>query len=181
MLKSLLEDLRFFLKETNDIAFLFPQWETLPYDEIPPHPEIVKGRVKCLFSLLRGEEVMIISSIKALMQKVLSPLDLEKSIFPLSVGEEIDRDKLVHFLHGGGYSSARVVEERGDFSVRGAIIDIYTPLYGEPLRLEFDGDRLVSIRRFDAKTQRSFSQGVMEKAFLLPSRDIWWDPSDHLW
>jgi len=176
--ESLLEDLRFFLRETNNIAFLFPEWETLPYDEIPPHPEIVRERVKGLFSLLRGEEVVILSSIKALMQKVLSPLDLEKSIFPISVGEEIERERLVDFLHGGGYGSARVVEERGDFSVRGAIIDLYTPLYGEPLRLEFDGDRLDSIRRFDVETQRSFSQGVMEKAFLLPSRDIWRNPSD---
>ena len=76
--ESLIEDLRFFQKETNGLFLLFPQWETLPYDDIPPHPEIIRERVNCLFSLLRGEEVTIVSSTKALMQKVLSPLDLRE-------------------------------------------------------------------------------------------------------
>jgi len=57
------------------------------------------------------------------------------------VGEETDREQLIHFLQGG-YTSAKIVEERGDFSVRGAILDIDTPYYEEPLRLEFDGTAL---------------------------------------
>jgi transcription-repair coupling factor (superfamily II helicase) len=176
--ESLLEDLRFFEKETNRSVLLFPQWETLPYDDISPHPEIIRERVNCLYSLLRGEEVMIVSSTKALMQKVLSPLDLRESVFSLSAGEEVNRDGLVNFLHESGYTSVRIVEERGDFSLRGAIIDIHTPFYEEPLRLEFDGDRLDSIRRFETETQRSIAQGGMEKAILLPSRDISRDFSD---
>ncbi len=175
----LLEDLRFFMKDSGFRPFLFPQWETFPYDEIPPHPEIIRERVRVLFSLLRGEEILIIASIKALMQKVLSPADLKESVFSLSVGEEIDRDRLMHFLHEGGYTSSRIVEERGDFSARGAIIDIYTPFYEEPLRLEFDGDRLESIRRFETETQRSLPQGMMENAILLPSRDISRDSTVH--
>ena len=170
--ESLLEDLRFFQKETNDLSFLFPEWEALPYDEIPPHPEIVRERVKCLFSLLKGDEVVIVSSIKALMQKVLSPLDLRESLFSLFMGEEMNREHLVNFLQESGYTSVRIVEERGDFSLRGAIIDIYTPFYEEPLRLEFDGDRLESIRRFDPETQRSIAQGMIENDILLPARDI---------
>ncbi|MEW6375488.1 MAG: transcription-repair coupling factor [Thermodesulfobacteriota bacterium] len=168
--ESLLEDLRFFQKEGKDTFLLFPQWETLPYDEIPPHPEIVRERVRCLFSLLREEEVVIVSSIKALMQKVLTPHDLEKSVFSLTVGVEVDRDRLVRFLQGAGYLTARVVEERGDFSLRGAIVDIYTPFYDEPLRMEFDGDRLESIRQFEIETQRSVTR--MESAILLPARDV---------
>jgi transcription-repair coupling factor (superfamily II helicase) len=69
------------------------------------------------------------------------------------------------------------VEERGDFSVRGAIIDLYTPFYEEPLRLEFDGDRLESIRRFETETQRSLPQGMMDHAILLPARDTSGDSS----
>ncbi len=172
-----LEDLRFFMKESDVPSYLFPQWETLPYDEIPPHPEIVRERVRVLFSLLKGEEAVIVSSIKALMQKVLAPVDLKESVFSISVGEELDRDRFIHFLHEGGYSSARIVEERGDFSVRGAIIDLYTPFYEEPLRLEFDGDRLESIRRFETETQRSLPQGMMDHAILLPARDTSGDSS----
>ncbi len=173
----LLEDFRFFMRDPDVPSFLFPQWETLPYDEIPPHPEIVRERVGVLFSLLEGEEAVIFSSVKALMQKVLAPADLRESVFSLSAGQEVDRDRLIHFLHEKAYTSAKVVEERGDFSVRGAIIDLYTPFYEEPLRLEFDGDRLESIRRFETETQRSLPQGRMENAILLPARDISRDAS----
>jgi len=176
----LLEDLRFFTKGQEVPSFLFPQWEILPYDEIPPHPEIVRERVRVLFSLLKGEGAVIVSSIKALMQKVQAPADLKESVVHLSEGEEIDRDRLTNFLHDGGYTSARTVEERGDVSVRGAIIDIYTPFYEEPLRLEFDGDRLESIRRFETETQRSLPHGVMQNAILLPARDISGDSSARL-
>jgi transcription-repair coupling factor (superfamily II helicase) len=175
--ETLLEDLQFFINESDVPSFLFPQWETLPYDEIPPHPEIIRERVRVLFSLLQGEEAVIVSSIKALMQKVLAPVDLKESVFSLSAGDEVDRDRLIHFLQEGGYTSARIVEERGDFSVRGAIIDIYTPFYEEPLRLEFDGDRLESIRCFETGTQRSLPQGMIENAILLPARDVSKDSS----
>ena len=175
--ETLRQDLGFFMKGSEVPFFPFPQWETLPYDEIPPHPEIIRERVRALYSFLKGEEGMIVSSVKALMQKVLAPGDLKESVFSLSVGEETDRDQLIHFLQGGGYTSTRIVEERGDFSVRGAIIDIYTPFYGQPLRLEFDGDRIVSIRRFETETQRSLPQGMMESAILLPARDISADAS----
>jgi transcription-repair coupling factor (superfamily II helicase) len=175
--ETLHEDLRFFMTGPEIPIFLFPQWETLPYDEIPPHPEIIRERVRVLFSLLQEEEAVIVSSIEALMQKVLAPDDLKESVFSISVGEEIERDRLIHFLHEGGYTSARIVEERGDFSVRGAIIDMYTPFYEEPLRLEFDGDRLESIRSFETETQRSLQKGIMEEALLLPARDISRDSS----
>jgi transcription-repair coupling factor (superfamily II helicase) len=175
--ETFLEDLRFFMKESDVPSFLFPQWETLPYDEIPPHPEIVRERVRVLFSLLKGEEAVIVSSIKALMQKVLAPDDLKGSVFSISVGEEVDRDRFIRFLHEGGYTSARIVEERGDFSVRGAIIDLYTPFYEDPIRLEFDGDRLESIRRFETETQRSLPQGMMDHVILLPAKDTSGDSS----
>jgi len=173
----LLEDLRFFVKGLGVPTFLFPQWETLPYDDIPPHPEIIRERVRVLFFLLNGEEGVIVSSIKALMQRLLAPNDLKESVFSLSVGEEIERERLIHFLHEGGYTSSRIVEERGDFSVRGAIIDLYTPFYEEPLRLEFDGDQLESIRCFETGTQRSLPQRMMGNAVLLPARDVSRDSS----
>ena len=75
--ESLAEDLQFFSPESQDDVVLFPPWETLPYDEIPPHPEIIRERVNGLFSLLHERGVVIVSPIQALMQKVLSPSDLE--------------------------------------------------------------------------------------------------------
>ena len=106
------------------------------------------------------------------MQKVLPPSDLKGSIFSLQVGEEMGREDLVRFLQENGYASARIVEERGDYSLRGAIIDIYSPSYEEPLRLEFDGDRLVSLRRFEPENQRSLPGSEVERPILLPARDL---------
>ena len=177
--ETLLEDLRFFTKGQEIPSFLFPQWETLPYDEIPPHPEILRERVRVLFCLLNGGDVLIVSSIKAVMQKVQAPAELKESVIYLAKGDEIDRDRLIHFFRDGGYALTRTVEERGDFSVRGAIVDVYTPFYEEPLRLEFDGDRLESIRRFETETQRSLPQGTMKNAILLPARDISRDTTSH--
>jgi transcription-repair coupling factor (superfamily II helicase) len=167
----LVQDLHFFDHEAKNRIFLFPPWETLPYDEIPPHPEIVRQRLTCLFSLLNGEEITIVSPIQALMQKVLPPRDLKDSTLSLSVGEEVRREEIVDFLEKNGYLPERIVEERGDFSLRGAIIDIFSPLYDEPLRLEFDGDQLVSIRGFEAATQRSLPGKTMNHAIFLPARD----------
>jgi transcription-repair coupling factor (superfamily II helicase) len=170
--ESLTEDLQFFSPESQDGVMLFPSWETLPYDEIPPHPEIIRERVNCLFSLLHERDVVIVSPIQALMQKVLPPSDLDGSTFLLHAGEEVDREDLIRFLQGNGYATARIVEERGDYSLRGAVIDIYSPSLEEPLRLEFDGDRLASLRRFEPESQRSVPGSEMERALLLPARDL---------
>ena len=170
--ESLMEDLQFFSPESQDDVMLFPPWETLPYDEIPPHPEIISERVRCLFSLLHERDVVIVSSIQALMQKVLSPADLDGSTFLLHAGEEVGREDLIRFLQGNGYATARIVEERGDYSLRGAVIDIYSSSLDEPLRLEFDGDRLASLRRFEPESQRSVPGSEMERALLLPARDL---------
>jgi transcription-repair coupling factor (superfamily II helicase) len=106
------------------------------------------------------------------MQKVLHPQDLSESTLPLAVGDEVDRDQLAQFLQKGGYTSVRIVEERGDFSLRGAIVDVYSPLYEDPLRFEFHDDRLESIRRFEPESQRSFPQSSMDRAILLPAKDF---------
>ncbi len=176
--ECLLDDFRFFRKREDHLCLLFPQWEILPYDEIPPHPKILKGRVNALFTLLKGEKALILSTIKALMQKVMPPSQMEKSVLSLSTGEEVDRDHLVKYLHENGYNSVSVVEEVGEVSIRGGIIDLYTPFYEDPLRLEFIGDRLDSIRRFEIESQRSIPQSQMSHAILLPASDVLKSSSD---
>jgi transcription-repair coupling factor (superfamily II helicase) len=166
---GLVEDLRFFLGPRTEHLYLFPQWETMPYDDIPVHPEIVRERVKALYSLSRDAEALVVAPVRALMQRVLLPGKLGEALFPIAVGDEIDRDRLVDFLDRGGYGPVRIVEKRGEYSLRGAIVDIYSPLYDDPLRLEFDGDRLASIRRFETETQRSLN--LLGEALLLPARD----------
>src|SRR4030067_587960 len=133
----------------------------------------LKGSSKAyLLSLWRQKEkgpcLIIVPSI----QKVLPPSDLKGSIFHLQVGEEISREDLIRFLQENKYTSVRIVEERGDYSLRGAIIDLSSPFYEEPLRLEFGGDHLTSLRHFEPENQRSIPGSDMAEAILLPARDI---------
>ena len=84
-------------------------------------------------------------------------------------GEEVDRDSLLATLQEIGYSRMTMVEERGEMSVRGGILDIFPPMYASPLRIEFFGDEVESIRTFDISTQRSLKEA--EEARILPSRE----------
>ncbi len=169
--EAFFEDLKFFKNDIEGNLYLFPESQNLPYDGIPPHPEILVKRISALYNLLKNGNLTIVSTIKALMQKVISPSRLKESTFSLFLGEEVERDQLVNFLNTNGYILTKIVEERGDYSLRGSIIDIYSPLYEDPLRLEFDGDHLLSIRRFDPETQRSIIDGSLEEVILLTMRD----------
>ena len=173
-----LGDLQFFYPEGAKEILFFPPYETLPYDEIPPHPETLKERMKCLFALLQDKEVTIVTTAKAILQRVISPAQLKESLLPLRQGEEVDRERLVSFLREGGFVETKVVEERGDFSVRGAMIDLFPPNEENPLRLEFEGDYLVSLRRFDCQTQRSIPGNEEREVLLLPANDMSKNPSN---
>ncbi len=167
-----LGNLQFFSREALREALLFPPYETLPYDDISPHPEILRERMKCLFSLLKEKEVIIVATAKAILQKVIPPAQLKESILSLRKGEEVDRERLVSFLREGGFLETKVVEERGEFSIRGAIVDLFPPNEENPLRLEFEGDYLVSLRRFDCQTQRSIQTNEEREVLIPPATDV---------
>ncbi|MGQ9636779.1 MAG: transcription-repair coupling factor [Thermodesulfobacteriota bacterium] len=170
-------DLQFFYGKKIKDPLLFPPYETLPYEGLPPHPEILKERMRALLALLEKKSVTLVTTASAILQKVLSPPQLRESIFSLHRGEEVDRERLVSFLREGGFVETKIVEERGDFSLRGALIDFFPSQEESPFRLEFEGDRLVSIRRFDSITQRSFREREEEKILILLAQDISNNPS----
>ncbi len=92
----------------------------------------------------------------------------------LVVGEEINRERFLFHLEAGGYSRRPLVEERGDYSVRGGVLDLFPPLSAEPVRLEFWGDNVESIRHFNASTQRSSKH--LEDLIILPVSEVFLDP-----
>ncbi len=163
------EALRFFTKPDKEIL-AFPPWETILYDEIPPHQDIVDQRVSTLSQAAVHNGTVIVTSIQALMQKVMTPHTLEQLSIALNVGDEIDREEFIERLIRGGYTRVQLVEEKGDFSVRGGIIDLSSPSYRDPLRVEFFGDRIESIRAFEAGTQRSHHH--YENILVLPAKEI---------
>ncbi len=149
---------------------LYSQWNVAPYEHVSPHREIVSERLTVLDKLSNHENIIVITPVEALMHRTLPHRELDQFILYLGIGEEIDREKLTATLIDTGYKHAYLVENRGEFSVRGGIIDIF-PSFGEnPIRLEFFGDEIESLREFDPATQRSTKS--LEIVNILPGREL---------
>ncbi|MEW6615693.1 MAG: transcription-repair coupling factor [Thermodesulfobacteriota bacterium] len=170
-------DLRFFLGEEDSNAspeqlkcLLYPPWDTFPFDTISPSPNIVCKRLEVFYSLTMGFNPIIITTPSALMQRVIAKGILENAAERIYTGQEINRDRLIEKIVEGGYTHVSVVEAKGEYSVRGGILDIFPPLFENPVRLEFLGDEIESVRHFDVISQRSLNS--LEKATILPFREI---------
>ncbi len=174
--ENLYEDFNFFLGGDPGTALspsrvhLFPSWEVLPFENLSPHPENIAGRLEGLYRLVEEPAPILIATPAALMQRVIAKASLKRSYLYLVAGQDLARDMLLEHLVQWGFQNAPLVEERGDFSVRGGIVDLFSPGYGRPLRLEFDGDRLDSIREFNPSTQRT--ERVQEEMVLLPMKEF---------
>ncbi|UCD85832.1 MAG: transcription-repair coupling factor [Deltaproteobacteria bacterium] len=180
--ERLYDDLSFFLrsdekKNLSDISrdpeiLLYPSWGTLPFQQVSPPLEIIGQRLECLFNLLSQKDstFLLIIPVKALLTKVIPPQNLLDSIQWIRIGEDLSRDEFLKFLNETGYQRIHIVEDLGDFSLRGGIIDIFTPGYHLPLRLELFGDTVESIRLFDPQNQRSTRE--LAEAVILPVREV---------
>jgi transcription-repair coupling factor (superfamily II helicase) len=173
--EQLYRDLAFFLGETEASPLekrlhLLASWEILPFENLSPHPDSIASRLEGLYHLIEGSAPILVSTPAALMQRVIPKEALKRSYRYHAVGEENAREGLIEHLAGWGFQNVPLVEERGDFSVRGAIVDVFPPAYPLPLRLEFDGDRLQSIREFDPSTQRS--KKTLQDFLLLPMKEF---------
>lgn len=145
----------------EDQAALFPAWEVLPTDTMNPADDIVAERMNTLkrLSLAKDADTTMytVAPLRSLMQYVVNQKRLAEDSLVLKSGEEYDLDDLLARFIGMGYTREPMVEHRGDISLRGGILDVF-PISSElPYRLEFFGDEVDSIRRFEPETQRSIS------------------------
>ncbi|MBI5237200.1 MAG: transcription-repair coupling factor [Deltaproteobacteria bacterium] len=161
------DDLGFFLKPGS--VLLYPSTEILPFEPQPAHQEIQASRMETLFNLLNSTPFITVTSAPSLMQRVIPAEGLKEKVINLKKGEEYLRDELTVSLQEIGYSRMSMVEERGEVSVRGGILDIFPPMYDAPLRIEFFGDEVESIRSFDLSTQRSLKE--INEVRILPARE----------
>ena len=175
--ERLLRELSFFMSGTADSGDDEPAriHEFLPYDLTPltglsPHRQVVSRRIHSLWSLIEDPAPAVVTSVEALCFKILPKSSFVDAVEYVESGEETDRDRFIERLEAGGYERCPLVEEYGDYSVRGGVIDLFSPLYPFPLRLEFYGDRVESIRRFDPVGQRS--RGALGEAVILPASEI---------
>jgi transcription-repair coupling factor (superfamily II helicase) len=174
--ENLFNDLNFFLGEDRAAApiykrvQLFPSWEVLPFEDLSPHPDDIAGRLEGLYKLVEDAAPILIASPAALMQRVIPKALLKSAYLYLVTGQDLTRDQLLDHLVQWGFQNVPLVEERGDFGVRGGIVDLFAPGYRRPLRLEFDGDRLESIREFNPSTQRT--ERLQDEMLLLPMKEF---------
>ncbi|NOY54164.1 MAG: transcription-repair coupling factor [Deltaproteobacteria bacterium] len=170
-------DLSFFLRGASlgETVVLFPQWEVLPYDDRSPHPEIVRQRLTALNRLAGNENLITITTVRAAIQKVLPKEALSRGSFTLHVGESLEPDLLTEELIHFGYRQTDLVECPGTFCRRGGILDLFPPNLDTPLRLDYFGDEIESIRRFSPENQRSTDP--VDSCTILLSREILLDPA----
>ncbi|MBN2124300.1 MAG: hypothetical protein JW821_08400, partial [Deltaproteobacteria bacterium] len=170
-------ELEFFLPEIQTGGepgkrrlYAFPLYDISPLTGLSPHKEVVTRRLQALYALINDPSPIVVTSLDAALLRVLPKEALIGALDYVAEGEEIPREELLRRLEANGYLRTSLVEERGDYSVRGAVIDVFPPLYRDPVRLEFWGDRLESLRHFDPVSQRS--SGRLNDLVLLPANEI---------
>ncbi|MBN2169871.1 MAG: transcription-repair coupling factor [Candidatus Krumholzibacteriota bacterium] len=147
-----------------------PELEILPYDRHSAERGIISQRVEVLEALADGRARFLLASVRAWMRRVMPPEELLAARFTLRAGMELDLDDLAAHLEALGYRRVGLVEEPGDFAVKGGIVDLFTPTCEEPHRLEFFDEELASVRRFDPATQRS--TGRVDEVRVLPCTQV---------
>ncbi len=148
----------------------FPSWEIQPYEIRAPHAENIGDRLRTLFDLSRGKSGVVCVSAAALMEPTSDKYDLLRRSLEMTRGQKVDPESLIVLLAAMGFRRCPVVEQLGDFAVRGGLIDIFPATGPEPVRIEFFGDEIESIRSFSVLTQRSL--GKIDHVIILPLREI---------
>jgi transcription-repair coupling factor (superfamily II helicase) len=148
----------------------FPDWETLPYDHFSPHQDIISQRLSTLAQLQHVKRALLLVPITTLMQRIVPLSYILATSLNISSGEKRSIEELRKNLQIGGYHCVSQVLTRGEFAVRGSILDIFPMGSDLPFRVDFADDEVDSIRHFDPDTQRSIKK--IEKINLLQAREF---------
>ncbi len=168
-MRAIVDAAAFFAPELEVIEF--PAWDSLPYDRASPALSISARRLSALFRLQAGKAKaqLVVTTANAVLQRVLSPFRIRESVREFKPGMEIGRESLGLLLQKQGYGRTDTVIDKGEYAVRGSIVDIFPSGMDESLRLDFFGDELESLRTFDPNTQ--MSTGRLDSHLLLPASE----------
>jgi len=175
-IEELQSDIDFFYSAINGVTagdqnvLTVPALETDPYDGTSPHAEVLEQRALALYRATRGEARILLTSLGALAERTISPELLKASSLALKVGEEMPPELIVDLLIAAGYVRQEPVGSVGEFSLRGGILDVFSPAHDTPHRIEFFGDAVESIREFDPDSQRSV--GRVTESIIVPLREL---------
>src|SRR5579875_929983 len=143
-----------------------PAHDVLPFENMSPHPEVQEQRATTLWKIASGDASIVIAPVEAAAMKLFPAPFYGGLAQVLRRGEEVDVETLLSHLASVGYEHVDVVEMPGQYSRRGGILDVYSPEADRPVRMEFFGDEIESMRKFDPESQRS--QSPLDEARLLP-------------
>jgi transcription-repair coupling factor (superfamily II helicase) len=194
--ETMTEDARFFFSalegtsaaEIERTVLSFPSHEVDPYRGLAPHFDIASARARALHALARGQCRLVVASAASLLPRVSAPERLEATAISLVPGQDISPTDLGDLLSAAGYTRQDPVDETGEFCVRGGVVDFYPAGAREPIRLEFVGDTIESIRGYDPATQRSTAG--LGQAAVTPLQELLGDADtadrsstafDYLW
>ncbi|HVK52918.1 MAG TPA: transcription-repair coupling factor [Pseudoxanthomonas sp.] len=153
----------------------FPDWETLPYDQFSPHPDIVSQRLSALHRLPTLGRGIVVVPVQTLLQRLPPLRHIAGGSFDYRTGQVLDFDAEKRRLEAASYRHVPQVLDPGDFAVRGGLLDVYPMGASAPLRIELLDDTIDSIREFDPESQRSLDR--IASVQLLPGREVPLDES----
>ena len=171
-------DTRFFLAsleglsdaEVERAVLPFPSHEVDPYRGLSPHFEVASARARAMHALTQGTARIVVTSAAGLMPRVSAPQHVRSTSLSIVPGQEISPIDLGDLLAAAGYTRQDPVDQSGEFCVRGGVVDFFPAGAAQPIRVEFVGDDVESIRHYDPETQRS--TGEIDQAAIVPLQDL---------
>ncbi|MDD5139977.1 MAG: transcription-repair coupling factor [Verrucomicrobiales bacterium] len=154
----------------------YPAWEIFPHEGKLPHADVISDRLQTLIalsdnsSLRTPHSALVVTSVTALLQKTFAPDDLKNRIRVLQRGDKTAPLDLIEWLESQGYEAEAQVTQKGEIAMRGGIVDVFPPTSPWPVRLDFFGDELESLREFDPLTQ--ISRGEILSVTLPPAGEL---------
>jgi len=151
-----------------------PAWDCLPYDRVSPGNDVVARRIDALARIAElgtpDKPLLVLTTVNALVQRVVPSEIITQQVWRLAPGHQVAMNDLTTWLASNGFVRTPTVGDRGEFSVRGGIIDFFAPGGADPVRLDFFGDTLESIRSFNLATQRT--SGQLKSCSLAPMSEV---------
>jgi transcription-repair coupling factor (superfamily II helicase) len=168
---TLINDLHFFLPDKKNQVLFFPGYEVLPFKSLSRHRQTSLRRMAVLSRLAQARQTpcLLVTGIDTLLWKLMPKTRLTEYSELVMANEETDRDALVRKLEAGGYHRVSLVEDPGEYAVRGDILDLFVPGMSRPVRLEFFGDLVESIRSFSPYTQRGIKE--LSELVVMPATE----------
>ena len=156
--------------EGSNCVINFPAWETLPHERLSPKSDTVTARFKALNNIKNSETKFVVCSIRALLQPIIAN-DLKNSQIKIKQSQSIKMLDLIEQLSKFGYTRSDLVEKRGDFAVRGGILDLFAPDQEHPIRIDFFGDEIDELSFFAISDQRSIEK-IQSEILIFPCREL---------